>query len=439
MNRRAVRLVVAVVLLGSLILAGLQPSKAQSPEPQFGGAALELSRSGKVGGYALSEPPGYPGARCQYDATGNGGEGSVFLRYITKPTVTSHPDYPGGQIVTVTSKLYQKLANGTLQFIASSALMATSATSDPTPISPLGLLHNAGPTYILAYEFTWLNPTTSLPEGTIEVAYTSYRPSILDPLQVFPNTPVCASLFPPHASVSSTSGTVNSSLNYAIYRYPLGVTVQVRWDGTSIGTTHTFATATGVGSLHIPASPKGVHKLSFTYGSWSSSVNYTIKPRIKLIPDTVARGSTVNVSLRGFAAHESVRIRWKKGSSWVQVGQVTTSNTGSANVNVVVPSYVPDGLTSVRGDGATSAAQTNAVTVTGGPFVPATLKTPTPTATPSPMATPTVAAPQPSATATNTPAVQPTIEATAPATISTETPTPEPTQAPDASPVAETP
>jgi hypothetical protein len=111
--------------------------------------------------------------------------------------------------------------------------------------------------------------------------------------------------------------------------------------------------------------------------------------------------------LRGFAKQEVVKIRWKKGPSWVQIAQVTTSNTGSANINVKVPKFVPDGATSVRGDGPVAAAQTNAVTVSGGPFNPATAATPTLTPTRTPTKTPT-------ATATST-----QMPSTATATIST--------------------
>ncbi len=60
---------------------------------------------------------------------------------------------------------------------------------------------------------------------------------------------------------------------------------------------------------------------------------------------------------------EAVRIRWLINGSWVQIGQVTTSNTGSANVNLVIPAGATVGANSVRGDGTTFAAQTNAATV----------------------------------------------------------------------------
>ncbi len=73
----------------------------------------------------------------------------------------------------------------------------------------------------------------------------------------------------------------------------------------------------------------------------------------------------MSVSLRGFGRNEPVRIRWLVDGRWVQVGFVDrTSNTGSANVTVTIPAGADPGPTSVRGDGTTARAQTNAFVVT---------------------------------------------------------------------------
>jgi hypothetical protein len=194
------------------------------------------------------------------------------------------------------------------------------------------------------------------------------------------------------------------------------------------------------GSFIVPVAPMGNHTVKFYRFGRSAAATFTVKPRIKLIPSTGNRGQTVNVSLRGYAKYESVSIRWKKGSSWAQVGQVKTSSTGSANINVTVPKWVPDGSTSVRGDGTSGHAQTNAVTVIGGPFsasaveptataIPTNSPTPTSMATPQPTSTATPTLTQtatPTATPTETATEEPTLEATTP----TETPTIEPTVAP---------
>jgi hypothetical protein len=99
-------------------------------------------------------------------------------------------------------------------------------------------------------------------------------------------------------------------------------------------------------------------------GSTSDSASYTVVPRIKLSPDEAASGELVNISLRGYDKRESVRIRWLRGSSWITLATVTTSNTGSANLDVRVPSWAIAGPQKVRGDGAVGRAQTNAFSVT---------------------------------------------------------------------------
>jgi hypothetical protein len=88
------------------------------------------------------------------------------------------------------------------------------------------------------------------------------------------------------------------------------------------------------------------------------------KPRIYVSPNSVTPGQTVNVSVTNFGASEAVRIRWKVGSSWVQVGTLTTDGTGAGATTVTVPANVAAGSNSVRADSPTKAQQTNAVTVT---------------------------------------------------------------------------
>ena len=61
--------------------------------------------------------------------------------------------------------------------------------------------------------------------------------------------------------------------------------------------------------------------------------------------------------------------------SYVEVAQVTTSNTGSANVNVTIPAGAQPGNNTVRGDGTTFRAQTNAAVVTGPPATTTTTTT----------------------------------------------------------------
>jgi hypothetical protein len=280
-----------------------------------------------------------------------------------------------------------------------------------------------GPTYIAGLEMTWYNGSNPIGGVTARISYYS--------VQNLPDseTDVESVCRAPKASVAASlnRGTVNSTVQYTLRYFPINSLVNVTWDGKPFATVMTTSTSTSTGSFKVPASPIGNHLIRWSGGDRSATSTFTVVPRIKLIPNAVSRGQTVNVSLRGFAKQEVVRIRWKKGSSWVQIATVNTSNTGSANINVTVPTFVPDGPTSVRGDGSVGRAQTNAVTVSGGPFSggatptpPATMTT-TPTATP--MKTPTPTEPP----VLETPIAEPTATVTATAT---ETPTATPTETP---------
>lgn len=245
----------------------------------------------------------------------------------------------------------------------------------------------------------------------------------------------------PDVQLTTTRTTVNVSVGYALTGFPPASDVQITWVRTSLGTIALGTVTTDLmgnaaGSFPVPAATGGVQSVRFSAGGATVNIPFEIVPRIKVTPATAARGASVDVSLRGYEKKEVVRIRWKQGSSWVTVATVTTSNTGSANVTVTVPAWVPDGTTGVRGDGTIFRAQTNAVTVSGGTFVPAGEGTPTVTPSPSPTPTTTPIAspsatvePSPTETATELPTEtatpEPTIEPTeTPTGVPTETPAP---------------
>ncbi len=174
---------------------------------------------------------------------------------------------------------------------------------------------------------------------------------------------------PPAVTLDPVRGTVNTDVAYTVANFPANAAGTITWRRTSgsiidIGTFQTNASGAATGSFEVPATPGGAGQvITFTSGTVSKTATYEVAPRIKV--ETGFRGQVVDVSLRGFGRVETVRIRWLINGSWVQVGQTTTSNTGSANVNVTIPSGAVIGANSVRGDGTTFAAQTNAATVIG--------------------------------------------------------------------------
>jgi hypothetical protein len=433
-------MVVVSTLIGSV---GHLASTAVAQESQFSvAAATPYEQGGQIGKIYLSALP----LNCvqSIDPTTSYKRVGV-ARYEHPPiSVTLSPGVLYQKIVVQTF-LLQVNPNGGYHFVASSpdeVIVPEVAGAYPVTIQPLGSFPNrkVGPDYVIAYLIQWYPSSGGDLIGQASVIQSTYFVTVNDVL-VRDDAPICGSYWKPEVKTSATAGTVNSPLNYALALYPLSVPVSVKWDGATIASVSTTDQGTATGSLRIPAAPLGTHKLTFSTGHWVASANFTVKPRIKLIPSAgLKRGQTVNVSLRGYAKYETVNIRWKKGTSWVQVGQVKTSGTGSANVNVKVPSFAVIGANSVRGDGTYGHAQTNAVTVVvsaSSSSISNVSPAPTKTLTPAPTAIPATATPTPS------PIASPTVEVTTPEATATPTETETATPAPDDTatpmPVTETP
>jgi hypothetical protein len=111
--------------------------------------------------------------------------------------------------------------------------------------------------------------------------------------------------------------------------------------------------------------------IRFAAGNVSRTEVFEVAPRVKVIypGPSAQRGQLVEISLRGYGPHETVRIRWQDGDGigWRQIATVVTSSTGSANTTLPVPSFARNGVQSVRGDGPLFRQQTNVVTIQSGP------------------------------------------------------------------------
>jgi hypothetical protein len=252
----------------------------------------------------------------------------------------------------------------------------------------------------------------------------------------------------PSVTLNTDRTTVNNWVTFSIIGYPPNSPVQITWRRLSgsrinIDTVQTDGTGAAAGRFRVPATPGGPNQqIAFTSGSTTQTLLFEVAPRIKVLTNPAVRGDEVNISLRGYAKQEAVRIRWRNPADgkWVELARITTSNTGSANVLVTVPAWAPDGNNSVRGDGTVFRQQTNTVAVSGGPFQPASEASPTPSPTATPTGTPTVTeTPVETATSTpeltETPAVTETpVETETPAETETATPTETPVETVTAEP-----
>jgi hypothetical protein len=432
MVHQRVRLLMMCAVLVGLVAGSIgqwsQSARAGDSEKTFTASAVLISTTGTTGLYDLPEPPGYPPAYC----TGNGS--TVSLIDAGPISVTKTFNFPAStQVVDVYYYVAQRLANGSYVTIYTFPFSSrVYPTSTLTPVFaatiPLPFNEPIGPDYVFAYHIIWYAADNVSPLGTADVAYTRYQRTYNG--TALSNSSICGGLRPPIVSVNTSTGIVGSTLAYTVEFYPLSVPVSITWDGKTIGTVGTNATSFTDGSFKVPASTLGAHTVHWKYGHWDTKITYTVKSSIKLSPSSnLLRGQVVHVYLRGYASHETVNVRWIKNGSFVKIGQVTTSATGTANIDVYVPKWVPNGSTKVRGDGTYGHAQTNSVTVSGGPFSASTVQTPT--ATPTTTATPV-------ATETATPTASPTAIATATAPAPTETPTIAPTELATETPAAET-
>jgi hypothetical protein len=171
------------------------------------------------------------------------------------------------------------------------------------------------------------------------------------------------------ASITPTRATVNALVSFTLTNYPPNAPVTIFWKRNT-GSTFQFATSStdsagsATGQFRVPAVTGGLHQtIVFVSGEKTKRAYIDIRPRIKVLTNPAVCGKQALVSLRGYAKNETVRIRWKVGASWIQLGTVVTSNTGSAHIMVTVPASAADGLNSVRGDGTVFRQQTNAAVV----------------------------------------------------------------------------
>jgi hypothetical protein len=173
---------------------------------------------------------------------------------------------------------------------------------------------------------------------------------------------------PAGATLSSGRGTVNATVSFSLSNFTPNATVTVTWrrpggSAVIVGSATTSNSGAGAGAIPVPATEAGISTIVFSDGAASATAQFNVVPRIKVTSASISPGDTVDVSLRGYGKHETVRVRWLVGGHWITVATVTTSNTGSANVDVRVPSTAALGANSVRGDGTVNRQQTNAVLV----------------------------------------------------------------------------
>lgn len=397
---------------------------------------------------------------------------TITLKYPNIFATAAHnAAHPGiKQKVTVLGKLETNSSNGVRSkygFLNSYTGLAGFGSEPFIPTLSDEVIPNLemGNIYSVVYFVSWydLAGTTVVDQATVENGRIFALSLDGVPATTSWLTPNCTPVIDPQVTPVVTSGTVNQNvkvyLRYAFADVPTCVICnqgsRLLFDNTQLSLVELAESKSeDVVRFKVPTATAGVHTIKLQrFDGAEFSANFTVKPRIKITPSSGSRGTTVNVSLRGYSRGENVRVRWQQGGRFVTLTTVRTSNTGSANVDVTVPEFAPDGPQNVRGDGERYRAQTNVFNVSGGLFVAAERSekraTPSPTAPPAETVTASPTAEvtaeptlEPTAEPTLEPNVEPTLEPTeeptlAPTLEPTEEPSLEPTPEPSSEPTGE--
>jgi hypothetical protein len=147
------------------------------------------------------------------------------------------------------------------------------------------------------------------------------------------------------------------------------VSVEISWQAAggqpvSLGTAVTDQNGDAAGSFVVPDAPGGPgYQIVIVAGDDTETIDFEIAPRLSVNPTNVLPGQAVTLDLRGFAANDTLRVRWRIAGAWVHIGSVTMDASGTlVGATVTVPLDVDAGPNSIRVDGAIN-QQTNAVTV----------------------------------------------------------------------------
>ncbi len=230
---------------------------------------------------------------------------------------------------------------------------------------------------------------------------------------------------PARMTLSRTRINVDSSVTISVTGFPSNAPVNILWDGAVVKTVQSAIDGSFVTSWKIPPAVAGPHTITAISGARSVSATITVVAKVRLKPTSGPTGTSVIVYLRGYAAGESVTVRWYNGTRAITIATVKTSSTGSKNLIFTVPASAAAGDHVVRGDGNRGNAAKATFVVTAVTSSAASQATPSATPVVSPTTTPTATLP-----ATATPEASPTMSPTE----EPATPSPAPEESPSATP-----
>lgn len=220
---------------------------------------------------------------------------------------------------------------------------------------------------------TWTTPVLSAGQHTWQVrARNNYGTS---PLSVkwllFVNTsgtpspsPSASPSAPPASglklAVTPTSAAPNQTITFTGSGFAPGEQVRLRRGGSSgtvIGVVTASATGTFSVSLTLNNAPRGTHQMvaQGVSSGRQAITTFTVVPSLAREPIAGVPGTQVTVTVRGFAANETVRLNWKTANG-PHLADVRTNSEGTGVVSFALPD-APAGWHDYTGVGLTSGAR----------------------------------------------------------------------------------
>jgi hypothetical protein len=154
----------------------------------------------------------------------------------------------------------------------------------------------------------------------------------------------------PRLRLDPTVTTVGSTMTATLRGFARAEVVDIALDSTSkmLLTVTVSGSGSATVNLTIPAMVVGTHKLIGTGNAQSAtSATFKIIPSVTISPVSGSPGTTVRALVRGFAKGQRIEVQWIDSISR-SLAIVTTSGTGSANVNVTVPINAVPGSYTIR-------------------------------------------------------------------------------------------
>jgi hypothetical protein len=397
--------------------------------------AADTPVSGDVGEYGYHYLPDYswsPGILCYHTLPTSG---SDRTRVVIKAPVIYAADYYSWteyQTVAWYATVFELPASGDpVEVWSSTVYSATAADYAPAPFSDLSVNLPIGKNYVVVASMGWylygsLVGVASHLYDYYGVYFRGDSGSVYAGLSVLGCNPGLFTPPPARMTLSRTRINVDSTVSISATGFPSNAPVTILWDGAVVKTVQSAIDGSLVTSWKIPPATAGAHTITAVSGTRSVSATITVVAKVRLKPTSGPTGTSVIVYLRGYAAGESVTVRWYNGTRATTIATVKTSSTGSKNLVFTVPTNAAAGDHLIRGDGNRGNAAKATFVVTAATTSAASAATPTATLTPA--ATPTAIPPETPA-ATATPDISPTAALAEPTS-----PSPSPESSPSATP-----